>query len=46
MPGALEDILGMPLIATIVLEDPVRTDGSMYCHTFFEIADALELLGG
>src|SRR5580700_7096870 len=34
-----EDILGMPLIATIVLEDPVRTDGSMYCHTFFEIAD-------
>jgi glyoxylase I family protein len=34
-----EDILGMPLIATIVLEDPVRTDGSMYCHTFFEITD-------
>jgi glyoxylase I family protein len=34
-----EDILGMPLIATIVLEDPLRTDGSMYCHTFFEIAD-------
>jgi len=34
-----EDILGMPLIATIVLEDPVRKDGSMYCHTFFEITD-------
>jgi len=34
-----EDILGMPLVATIVLEDPRRADGSMYCHTFFEIAD-------
>jgi catechol 2,3-dioxygenase-like lactoylglutathione lyase family enzyme len=34
-----EDILGMPLVAAIVLEDPLRTDGSMYCHTFFEIAD-------
>jgi glyoxylase I family protein len=34
-----EDILGMPLIATIALEDPLRTDGSMYCYTFFEIAD-------
>jgi catechol 2,3-dioxygenase-like lactoylglutathione lyase family enzyme len=34
-----EDILGMPLVATLVLEDPRRTDGSMYCHTFFEIAD-------
>jgi glyoxylase I family protein len=34
-----EDILGMPLIATLVLEDPLRTDGSTYCHTFFEIAD-------
>jgi glyoxylase I family protein len=34
-----EDILGMPLVATIVLEDPLRTDGSMYCHTFFEVAD-------
>ena len=34
-----EDILGMPLVATIVLEDPLRTDGSMYCHTFFEITD-------
>src|SRR6202051_4996124 len=34
-----EDILGMPLVATIMLEDPLRTDGSMYCHTFFEIAD-------
>jgi glyoxylase I family protein len=34
-----EDILGMPLIATLVLEDPLRRDGSMYCHTFFEMAD-------
>jgi glyoxylase I family protein len=34
-----EDILGMPLVATIVIADPLRTDGSMYCHTFFEIAD-------
>src|ERR1700722_10406392 len=34
-----EDILGMPLVATIVRKDPLRTDGSMYCHTFFEIAD-------
>jgi glyoxylase I family protein len=34
-----EDILGMPLVATIVLKDPRRTDGSMYCHTFFEVAD-------
>jgi catechol 2,3-dioxygenase-like lactoylglutathione lyase family enzyme len=34
-----EDILGMPLIATVVLEDPLRNDGSRYCHMFFEIAD-------
>jgi glyoxylase I family protein len=34
-----EDILGMPLVATVVLDDPLRKDGSMYCHTFFEIAD-------
>jgi glyoxylase I family protein len=34
-----EDILGMPLVAAIVIADPLRTDGSMYCHTFFEIAD-------
>jgi glyoxylase I family protein len=34
-----EDILGMPLIGTVVLEDPLRSDGSRYCHTFFEIAD-------
>jgi glyoxylase I family protein len=34
-----EDILRMPLVAAIMLEDPLRTDGSMYCHTFFEIAD-------
>jgi glyoxylase I family protein len=38
-----EDILGMPLVATIALEDPLRTDGSMYCHTFFEIADGYVL---
>jgi glyoxylase I family protein len=34
-----EDILGMPLVATIVREDPLGADGSMYCQTFFEIAD-------
>jgi glyoxylase I family protein len=34
-----EDILGMPLVATSVLEDPRRTDGSMYCYTYFETAD-------
>src|SRR6266403_5070352 len=34
-----EDILGMPLIATVVTEDPVRNDGSRCCPTFFEIAD-------
>jgi glyoxylase I family protein len=34
-----EDILGIPLIATVVLEDPLRNDGSRYCHTFFEMAD-------
>ena len=34
-----EDILGMPLIETVMLEDPLRRDGSMYCHTFFQIAD-------
>jgi|ERR1700730_82022 len=34
-----EDILGMPLIATMMLEDPLRKDGSRYCHTCFEIAD-------
>jgi catechol 2,3-dioxygenase-like lactoylglutathione lyase family enzyme len=38
-----EDILGMPLVATIVLEDPLRADGSMCCHTFFEIADGTVL---
>ena len=31
-----EDTLGIPLIATVVLEDPLRNDGSRYCHTFFE----------
>jgi len=34
-----EDILGMPLIATVVFDDPLRNDGSRYCHTFFEMAD-------
>jgi len=34
-----EDTLGMPLIATVVLEDPLRNDGSRYCHTFFEMAN-------
>jgi glyoxylase I family protein len=34
-----EDVLGMPLVATIVHKDPLRADGSMYCHTFFEVAD-------
>jgi glyoxylase I family protein len=38
-----EDILGMPLVATIVLEDPLRMDGSRYCHTFFEISDGIVL---
>jgi glyoxylase I family protein len=34
-----EDILGMPLIATVVIEDSFSNDGSKCCHTFFEIAD-------
>src|SRR5258708_28808480 len=34
-----EDILEMPLIATIVIEDPLRNDGLAYCYTFFEIGD-------
>src|SRR3984957_8213880 len=34
-----EDILGMPLIATVVTEDPLRNDGSRCCRTVFEIAD-------
>src|SRR5258706_786998 len=34
-----EDILELPLIATVVTEDPFRTDGSGYCYTFFEIGD-------
>jgi glyoxylase I family protein len=34
-----EDILGMPLIATVVIEDSLRSDGSAYCYTFFEIGD-------
>ena len=34
-----EDILEMPLIATVVIEDSFRTDGSGHCYTFFEIGD-------
>ena len=34
-----EDILGMPLIAAVVLEDPLREVASRYCYTFFEITD-------
>src|SRR5258708_14640719 len=34
-----EDILGMPLIVTVVIEDPLRNDGSGHCYTFFEICD-------
>jgi glyoxylase I family protein len=33
-----EDILGVPLVATVVLEDPLRR-GSKYCHTYFEMGD-------
>jgi glyoxylase I family protein len=34
-----EDILEMPLIATVVIEDSFRTDGPGHCYTFFEIGD-------
>jgi glyoxylase I family protein len=34
-----EDVLEMPLIATVVSEDSFRTDGSGHCYTFFEIGD-------
>jgi glyoxylase I family protein len=34
-----EGILEMPLIATVVIEDHFRDDGSGYCYTFFEIGD-------
>jgi len=34
-----EDILEMPLIETVVIEDPLRNDGSTYCYTLFEIGD-------
>jgi len=34
-----EDILEMPLIATVVIDDPLRNDGLGYCYTFFEIGD-------
>jgi hypothetical protein len=35
--------LEMPLIATVVIEAPFRTDGSGYCYTFFEIGDGNRL---
>jgi len=34
-----EDVLGLPLVATVVLDDPFRNDGSRYCHIFFEMSD-------
>lgn len=34
-----EELLGLPLVSTIVLDDPFRTDGAQYCHFFFEMAD-------
>ena len=34
-----EDILEMPLIATVVIEDSLGNNGSGYCQTFFEIGD-------
>jgi glyoxylase I family protein len=34
-----EDILAMPLIAAVVIEDPLRTDGSAHIYTVFEIGD-------
>jgi glyoxylase I family protein len=34
-----EDILEMPLVATVVIEGPLRNDGLGYCYTFFEIGD-------
>jgi len=38
-----EDILGLPLVAAVVLDDPFLQDGSRYCHTFFEMADGNSL---
>jgi len=38
-----EDVLGMPLVAALVLEDPFREDKPMYCHFFFEMADGNHL---
>ena len=34
-----EDILRMPLVAAVVLDDPFRDDHAPYCHFFFEMAD-------
>ena len=34
-----EDILEMPLVATVVIEGPLRNDALGYCYTFFEIGD-------
>lgn len=35
-----EDILEMPLIATVVVEDPFGEDGSGHCYTFFKVGNA------
>lgn len=32
-----EDILDMPLVATVMIEDRLGDQGSAYCYTFFEI---------
>jgi hypothetical protein len=34
-----EDVLGMPLVAALVLEDPFLAVSTKYCHFFFEMAD-------
>ncbi len=38
-----EDILEMPLIATVVIDDPLHDYGAGYCYTFFEIGDGTTL---
>ncbi len=34
-----EDLLGMPLVNAVVLDDPFSNDGTQYCHFFFEMAN-------
>jgi glyoxylase I family protein len=34
-----EGVLGMPLVNTLVFDDPFREDGAKYCHFFFEMAN-------